>query len=109
MASMKKEEARRAVLSEYDRWAKKHPNDASVMGGLLFFRTYRKRGRTFSISARLGTSGKSFTAGYGIGWKIRLTHPTHVLRIKSSMHSCFASRAWRQFPCAGVKVVVGVG
>ena len=29
MASMKKEEARRAVLSEYDRWAKKHPTTPS--------------------------------------------------------------------------------
>ena len=38
MASMKKEEARRAILSEYDSWAKKHPNDASMMGGFLFFR-----------------------------------------------------------------------
>jgi hypothetical protein len=38
MASMKKEEARRAVLSEYDRWAKKHPDDAIMMGGFLFFR-----------------------------------------------------------------------
>jgi hypothetical protein len=38
MTSMKKEEARRAVLSEYDRWAKKHPNKASMMGGFLFFR-----------------------------------------------------------------------
>ena len=35
---MKKEEARRAVLSEYDSWAKKHPNRASMMGGFLFFR-----------------------------------------------------------------------
>ena len=35
---MSKEEARRAVLSEYDRWAKKHPNEASMMGGFLFFR-----------------------------------------------------------------------
>jgi hypothetical protein len=35
MAGMKKE-ARRAVLSEYDRWAKKHPNDARMMGGFLF-------------------------------------------------------------------------
>src|SRR5262245_30510428 len=33
MTSMKKEEARRAVLSEYDRWAKNHPNDARMMGG----------------------------------------------------------------------------
>ena len=38
MASMKKEEARRAVLSEYDKWAKKHPDDAIIMGGFLFFR-----------------------------------------------------------------------
>ena len=38
MASVKKEEARRAVLSQYDRWAKKHPNEARMMGGFLFFR-----------------------------------------------------------------------
>src|SRR5262249_28094252 len=32
--------------------------------------------RTFSISVRLTTrSGKSFTVGFGIGWKIRLTGP----------------------------------
>ena len=42
MSSMKKEEARRAVLSEYDRWAKKHPNDARMMGGFLFFRYLQK-------------------------------------------------------------------
>jgi hypothetical protein len=41
--SMKKEEARRAVLSEYDRWAKKHPNDASMMGGFLFFQVRPSR------------------------------------------------------------------
>ena len=38
MASMKKEEARRTVLTEYDRWAKQRPNQASMMGGFLFFR-----------------------------------------------------------------------
>jgi hypothetical protein len=37
MASMKKEEARLAVLSEYDKWAKKNPNDAAMMGGFRFF------------------------------------------------------------------------
>jgi hypothetical protein len=42
MASMKKEEARRAVLSEYDRWAKKHPNNARMMGGFLFYRHLQK-------------------------------------------------------------------
>jgi len=35
---MSKEQARRAVLSAYDSWAKKHPNDAIIMGGFLFFR-----------------------------------------------------------------------
>ena len=35
---MSKEQARRAVLSEYDSWAKKHPDQASVMRGFLFFR-----------------------------------------------------------------------
>jgi hypothetical protein len=35
---MSKEQARRAVLSEYDSWAKKHPDQASMMGRFLFFR-----------------------------------------------------------------------
>jgi hypothetical protein len=39
---MKKEEARRAVVSEYERWAKKHPNDAKMMSGFLFFRYLQK-------------------------------------------------------------------
>ena len=38
MSSVKKEEARRAILSEYDGWSKKQPDDATVMGGPLFFR-----------------------------------------------------------------------
>jgi hypothetical protein len=38
LASMNKEKSRRAVVSEYDSWAKKHPNQASMMGGFLFFR-----------------------------------------------------------------------
>jgi hypothetical protein len=35
---MSKEQARQAVLSEYDSWAKKYPVDARMMGGFLFFR-----------------------------------------------------------------------
>ena len=35
---MTKEEARLAVRREYDSWANKHPGDASIMGGFLFFR-----------------------------------------------------------------------
>jgi len=38
MSRVKKEDARRAILSEYERWSKKHPGDAVVMGGFLFFR-----------------------------------------------------------------------
>jgi hypothetical protein len=38
MATIKKEEARRAILKEYDTWAKKHPNHVTMMGGFLFFR-----------------------------------------------------------------------
>jgi len=39
---MNKEVARRAVLGEYDRWVKIHPNQASMMGGFLFFRYLQK-------------------------------------------------------------------
>ena len=35
---MNKEVARRAVLSEYEKWVKNHPDQASMMGGFLFFR-----------------------------------------------------------------------
>jgi hypothetical protein len=38
MSSVKKEGVKREILSEYDRWAKKHPDDAAMMGGFLFFR-----------------------------------------------------------------------
>ena len=34
---MKKEEARRKVLREYDRWAKDHPDNATKLGGFIFF------------------------------------------------------------------------
>jgi hypothetical protein len=39
--AIKKEQARRAVLGEYDSWVKKHPSQASMMGGFLFFRYLR--------------------------------------------------------------------
>jgi hypothetical protein len=38
LASMEQEEAKQAVLSKYDKWAKKHPNEARMMGGFLFYR-----------------------------------------------------------------------
>jgi hypothetical protein len=39
---MKKDDARRAVLREYDRWAKKHPSNAKKMGGFVFFSYLKK-------------------------------------------------------------------
>ena len=33
----KQEDARLAILREYDRWVKDHPNDAKKMGGYVFF------------------------------------------------------------------------
>jgi len=33
----KQEDARLAVLREYDKWAKDHPNDAKKIGGYVFF------------------------------------------------------------------------
>jgi hypothetical protein len=69
--AMKKEEARRAVLTEYDGWAKKSPDAANVMGGFLFFR-YLQQERSVLLDLRLAASGKSFTAGFDIGCKISL-------------------------------------
>jgi hypothetical protein len=34
---MVREEARRTLLREYDRWAKDHPGDAINNGGVVFF------------------------------------------------------------------------
>jgi len=56
---MKKEEARQAVLSEYDRWAKKHPNDAS---GFLFFR-YLQNDRSDLLDFR--ANGEKWQIVYG--------------------------------------------
>jgi hypothetical protein len=44
-ADMVREEARRTLLREYDKWAKDHPDDASKRGGVVFF-TYLQKERT---------------------------------------------------------------
>jgi hypothetical protein len=59
----KKEDARLAVLREYDRWAKDHPKDATKMGGYVFF-GYLEKGQTFSISVPSAANGKPFMAGF---------------------------------------------
>jgi hypothetical protein len=50
-------DARRAILSEYDRWAKKHPNDATMLGGFLFFR-YLQNERTNLLDFRASDNDK---------------------------------------------------
>src|SRR5262245_38724384 len=93
MASIKKEEARHAVLGEYDRWAKKHPNDAR-MAAFSSSDTYRKKSRTSSISVRLTTrSGKSFTAGYRIGWETNPQAVCHSLKAEVFLDQLSAERA----------------
>jgi hypothetical protein len=63
MASMKKEEAKRAVLSEYDRWAKKHPNEARIMGGFLFFR-YLQKERSSLLDFRAAGDKRQIVHGW---------------------------------------------
>jgi hypothetical protein len=78
MASMKKEDARRAILSEYDRWAKKHPNDATMMGGFLFFR-YLQNERTNLLDFRASDNDKwQIVHGWLLGE--RLTPTSSALR-----------------------------
>jgi hypothetical protein len=39
---MVREEARRTLLREYDKWAKDHPEDAAKTGGMVFFKYVQK-------------------------------------------------------------------
>jgi hypothetical protein len=60
----KKENARLAVLREYDRWAKGHPNDAKKMGGFVFFGYLKKERPDLLNFVPSAANGKSFTAGF---------------------------------------------
>ena len=42
---MVREEARRTLLREYDKWVKDHPDDATKRSGVVFF-TYLQKERT---------------------------------------------------------------
>ena len=55
-ANMKKEDARRAVLREYDRWAKDHPKDAKKMGGFVFFGYLERIPVTWKRSLHVGSN-----------------------------------------------------
>jgi hypothetical protein len=67
---MKKDDARLAVLREYDRWAKAHPSKAKEMGGFVFFRYLEKERPDLLVAAP--ANGKSFTCGFvmEVDWKI---------------------------------------
>jgi hypothetical protein len=57
---MVREEARRTLLREYDKWAKDHPDDATKRSGFA-----KGKERTFWISMLLAaTSGQRSTAGF---------------------------------------------
>ena len=67
---MSKEQARQAVLSEYDSWAKQHPNQASMMGGFLFFR-YLQTDKSDLLDFRAASNKWPIVhAGFKIGCKI---------------------------------------
>jgi hypothetical protein len=60
----KQEDARLAVLREYDRWAKDHPNDARKMGGYVFFGYLEKERPDLLDFRAVAANGKSFTSGF---------------------------------------------
>ena len=59
---MNKEVARRAVPSEYEKWVKNHPDQASMMGGFLFFR-YLQTDRSDLLDFR--TAGSKWQIVHG--------------------------------------------
>jgi hypothetical protein len=62
---MVREEARRTLLREYDKWAKDHADDATKRGAWSFSRICKRKERTFWISMLLAaTSGQPSTAGF---------------------------------------------
>jgi hypothetical protein len=44
MAKRAKDEAKWAIIREWDDWAPKHPDDAKIMNGMMFF-TYLQKER----------------------------------------------------------------
>jgi hypothetical protein len=83
---MKKDDARLAVLHEYDRWAKAHPSKAREMGGFVFFR-YLEKEKPDLLDFRGGApaNGKSFTCGFvtEVDWKIKAFAIEHALGNKA--------------------------
>jgi hypothetical protein len=63
MSSVKKGGAKAAILSEYERWAKKHPDDATMMGGFLFFR-YLQNERSELLNFRAAGSKWQIVHGW---------------------------------------------
>jgi hypothetical protein len=60
---MVREEARRTLLREYDKWAKDHPDDATKRSGVVFF-TYLQKERT-DLLGFLAVGGGKWATGHG--------------------------------------------
>ena len=54
---MVREEARRTLLREYDKWVKDHPDDATKRSGVVFF-TYLQKERTDLLDFHAVGGGK---------------------------------------------------
>jgi len=63
---VKKDDAREAIVAEWDRWAARNPDDAKVMNGMLFF-VYLQEERPTLLDFR-SNSGK-WQAVHG--WLVR--------------------------------------
>jgi hypothetical protein len=55
---MVREEARRTLLREYDKWANDHPDDATKRGGVVFFAYLQKeRSDLLAVLSNCGRCG----------------------------------------------------
>ena len=49
-----------------------------IIAGFIGSKIVDSEGQGFWLNVALGIIGKSFSAGFGVGWKIRLTHPNKL-------------------------------
>jgi hypothetical protein len=61
---MVREEARRTLLREYDKWARDHPDDATNRGGVVFFAYLQKERSDLLDFHAVGGDKWATTAGF---------------------------------------------
>jgi copper(I)-binding protein len=52
MAERENSPAKVAIIREWDAWARKYPNDATVSGGIMFFNYLHKERRDLLVNIR---------------------------------------------------------